>query len=628
MLAAAAFARRHWLVTLTLVVGVAGGVLVALDLPEAARWTVSAYALGFAAVRAGHMVADLRRGRYGVDVLAVTAIVATVAVDEYWASLVIVLMMTTGRTLETLAAGRAERELSALLERAPRTAHLLTHGGSDHTTDVPVDLVRPGEELLVKPGEVLPVDAVLLSTSAAFDESSLTGEPLPVEHTQGELLMSGSVNGSRPIHIRATASAADSQYQQIIALVGEAQRSRAPFVRLADRVAVPFTLVSFAIAGSAWWLSGEASRFAEVLVVATPCPLLIAAPVAFMAGMSRAARHGIIVKNGGTLEQLAHVRTVAFDKTGTLTRGAPELSAVDVSDGMGTDELLALAAGVERLSSHPLAEAIVAGARERGLPVLPARDAHESTAHGMSARVDGHDVVVGKEGFVAEHVRGIPQRPLTPGHSGVHVAVDGRYAGRLALADHVRHDTARTIAALRAAGVPHVLMLTGDAPAAAAHIGAEIGIDDVRAGLLPQDKVDIVARLPERPVMMVGDGVNDAPVLAAADVGVAMGARGSTAASESADVVVLLDDLYRAVQAVRIGRRTMDVAWQAIGLGVGLSVALMLVASAGLLPAIVGAWTQEAVDLACILWALLARQPGREEREELVTAAAARRDSG
>ncbi len=628
MLAAAAFARRHWPVTLTLVVGVAGGVLMAFDLPEAARWTVSAYTLGFAAVRAGHMVADLRRGRYGVDVLAVTAIVATVAVDEYWASLVIVLMMTTGRTLETLAAGRAERELSALLERAPRTAHLLTRGGSGHTTDVPVDRVRPGEELLVKPGEVLPVDAALLSTSAAFDESSLTGEPLPVEHTQGELLMSGSVNGSRPIHIRATASAADSQYQQIIALVGEAQRSRAPFVRLADRVAVPFTLVSFAIAGSAWWLSGEASRFAEVLVVATPCPLLIAAPVAFMAGMSRAARHGIIVKNGGTLEQLAHVRTAAFDKTGTLTRGAPELSAVDVSDGIGTDELLALAAGVERLSSHPLAEAIVAGARERGLPVLAAHDAHESTAQGMSASVDGHDVVVGKEGFVAEHVRGIPQRPLTPGHSGVHVAVDGRYAGRLALADHVRHDTARTIAALRAAGVPHVLMLTGDAPAAAAHIGAEIGIDDVRAGLLPQDKVDIVARLPERPVMMVGDGVNDAPVLAAADVGVAMGARGSTAASESADVVVLLDDLYRAVQAVRIGRRTMDVAWQAIGLGVGLSVALMLVASAGLLPAIVGAWTQEAVDLACILWALLARQPGREEREELVTAAAARRNSG
>lgn len=624
MRTAAALARRHWLVTLTLAVGAVGGVLVALGLEEGARWTVSTYALAFAAVRAGHMVADLRRGRYGVDILAITAIAATVAVDEYWASLVIVLMMTTGRALEELAAGRAERELSALLERAPRSAHLLAPDGSGHTTEVPVDQVRPGDELLVKPGEVLPVDAVLLTTSAAFDESSLTGEPLPVEHVHGEPLMSGSVNGSRPIHTRATATAADSQYQQIIALVSEAQRSRAPFVRLADRVAVPFTVVSFAIAGGAWWLSGEASRFAEVLVVATPCPLLIAAPVAFMAGMSRAARHGIIVKNGGTLEQLARVRTAAFDKTGTLTRGAPELSAVDVADGMEADELLALAAGVEKLSTHPLAEAIVAGARERGLRVPAAHDAHESTAHGVSATVAGRDVVIGKELFIADHVRGIPELPLSPGHSGVHVAVDGRYAGRLALSDHVRHDTARTIAALRAAGVPHVLMLTGDALAAAAHIGAEIGIDDVRAGLLPQDKVDIVARLPERPVMMVGDGVNDAPVLAAADVGVAMGARGSTAASESADVVVLLDDLYRAVRAVRIGRRTMAVAWQAIGLGVALSVALMLVASAGWLPAIVGAWTQEAVDLACILWALLARQPSREEREELVTGAAAR----
>ena len=622
MLTAAALARRHWLVTLTLAVGAAGGVLVALGQADAARWTVSVYTLGFAAVRTGHMLAALRRGRYGVDILAITAITATVAVDEYWASLVIVLMMTTGGALETLAAGRAERELSALLERAPRTAHLLAPGGSGHTTDVPVDQVAPGDELLVKAGEVLPVDAVLLSTSAAFDESSLTGEPLPVEHVHGEALMSGSVNGSRPIRIRATASAADSQYQQIIALVSEAQRSRAPFVRLADRVAVPFTLVSFAIAGAAWWLSGEPSRFAEVLVVATPCPLLIAAPVAFMAGMSRAAHHGIIVKNGGTLEQLAHVRTAAFDKTGTLTRGAPELSAVDVADGMEPDELLAMAAGVERLSSHPLAEAIVAGARQRGLSVPPAHDAHEATAHGVSATVDGHDVVVGKEGFVGDHVHGIPLLPLAPGHSGVHVAVDGRYAGRLALADRVRDDTARTIAALRAAGVPRVLMLTGDSPAVAAHIAGQLGIDDVRAGLLPQDKVDIVAGLPERPVMMVGDGVNDAPVLAVADVGVAMGARGSTAASESADVVILLDDLYRAVQAVRIGRRTMAVAWQAIGLGLGLSVALMLVASAGLLPAIVGAWTQEAVDLACILWALLATQPSHEEREELVAGAA------
>ena len=607
--------RRYPLLTVTVLVGAVGGLLELAGQPRAARWVISAYVIAFAARRCVHMLAQLREGRYGVDILAVTAIVATVVVQEYWASLVIVLMMSTGEVLDTIAAGRAERELSALLSRVPLTAHLLTAGGSlGQTTDVPVGDVGPGSELLVKPGELVPVDAVLLSTSAAFDESSLTGESLPVEHTRGDGLMSGAVNGSRAIHIRATASAADSQYQRIIDLVSEAQKSRAPFVRLADRIAVPFTLVAFAIAGGAWWLSGEASRFAEVLVVATPCPLIIAAPVAFMAGLSRAARHGIIIKGGGVLEQLARVQTVAFDKTGTLTRGVPELASVKVTDGERTgDDLLAVAAAVERYSTHPLAEAIVEGARVRGLTLPAATQANESTAQGITATVAGQPVVVGKASFVATHAGGIPESPLAPGHSGVHVGVAGRHAGVLSLADQVRSDTPHTLAALRAAGVPHTLMLTGDAAATAEHVAAQIGIDDVRAGLLPEDKVAIVAALPDRPVMMVGDGVNDAPVLAAADIGVAMGARGSAAASESADVVILVDDLYRAVRAVQIGRRTMAVAWQAIGLGVGLSLALMLVASAGLLPAIVGAWLQELVDLACILWALLATQPSADE---------------
>jgi heavy metal translocating P-type ATPase len=607
--------RRYPLLAVTVLVGAVGGLLELAGQPRAAQWAISAYVVAFAARRCVHMLAQLREGRYGVDILAVTAIAATVAVQEYWASLVIVLMMSTGEVLDTIAAGRAERELSALLSRVPLTAHLLPAGGSlGQSTDVPVEDVGRGSELLVKPGELVPVDSVLLSTSAAFDESSLTGESLPVEHTRGDALMSGSVNGSRAIHIRATASAAESQYQRIIDLVSEAQKSRAPFVRLADRIAVPFTLVAFAIAGGAWWLSGEASRFAEVLVVATPCPLIIAAPVAFMAGLSRAARHGIIIKGGGVLEQLARVQTVAFDKTGTLTRGVPELASVQVTDGQRTgDDLLAVAAAVERYSTHPLAEAIVEGARVRGLTLPAATQANESTAQGISATVAGEPVVVGKASFVASHAGGIPESSLAPGHSGVHVGVAGKHAGVLSLADQVRSDTPHTLAALHAAGVPHTLMLTGDAAATAEHVAAQIGIDDVRAGLLPEDKVAIVAALPYRPVMMVGDGVNDAPVLAAADIGVAMGARGSAAASESADVVILVDDLYRAVRAVQIGRRTMAVAWQAIGLGVGLSLALMLVASAGLLPAIVGAWLQELVDLACILWALLATQPSADE---------------
>lgn len=608
--------RAYPLIGLTLLVGALGAVLVWSGQPLAARWALSVYALAFAARRCWYMVAALRRGRYGVDILAVTAIAATVAVGEYWAALVVVLMLATGEALDALASRRAERELSALLERAPRTAHLLSSDtGIDGSSEVSIGSVRPGDQLLVKPGEILPVDAVLLSASGAFDESSLTGEPLPVEHLRGEQLLAGSVNGSRAVRIRATASAADSQYQRIVDLVRAAQESRAPFVRLADRIAVPFTLLAFAVAGAAWWASGDSTRFAEVLVVATPCPLLIAAPVAFMAGMSRAARHGIIVKGGGTLEQLARVRTAAFDKTGTLTQGLPELASVRPANGLDSDDVLGMAASVEHFSTHPLASAIVDGARERGLTPAPGLDARESTAQGATATVGGHSVVVGKAGFVAEHVRGIPRLALSPGESAVHVGIDGRYAGLVALSDKVRPDARRTLAALHGAGVEHTLMLTGDAEATARHVAEQIGIDDVRAGLLPQDKVAIVAGLSERPVMMVGDGVNDAPVLAAAEVGVAMGARGSTAASESADVVILLDDLYRAVQAVRIGRRTLRVAWQAIGLGLGLSVTLMLVASAGFLPAIAGAWAQELVDLVCILWALLATQPSAEEKE-------------
>ena len=608
--------RAYPLIGLTLLVGALGGVLVWSGQPVAARWALSVYVLAFAARRCWYMVAALRRGRYGVDILAVTAIAATVAVAEYWAALVVVLMLATGEALDALASRRAERELSALLERAPRTAHLLSSDtGIDGSSDVPIGSVRRGDQLLVKPGELLPVDAVLLSASGAFDESSLTGEPLPVEHLRGERLLAGSVNGSRAVRIRATASAADSQYQRIVDLVRAAQESRAPFVRLADRIAVPFTLLAFAVAGAAWWASGDSTRFAEVLVVATPCPLLIAAPVAFMAGMSRAARHGIIVKGGGTLEQLARVRTAAFDKTGTLTQGLPELASVRPTNDLDSDDLLGMAASVEHFSTHPLASAIVDGARERGLTPAPGTDARESTAQGATATVGGHSVVVGKAGFVAEHVHGIPRLAMSPGESAVHVGIDGRYAGLLALSDKVRPDARRTLAALHEAGVEHTLMLTGDAEATSRHIAEQIGIDDVRAGLLPQDKVAIVAGLSERPVMMVGDGVNDAPVLAAAEVGVAMGARGSTAASESADVVILLDDLYRAVRAVRIGRRTLRVAWQAIGLGLGLSVTLMLVASAGFLPAIAGAWAQELVDLVCILWALLATQPSAEEKE-------------
>ena len=480
------------------------------------------------------------------------------------------------------------------MARAPQTAHLrLPDAQHDRSTDVPIHTVCAGDTLLVKPGEILPVDGVLLSASGAFDESSLTGESLPVEHTRGEHLLSGSVNGSRAILLRATAAAADSQYQRIVDLVESAQRSRAPFVRLADRVAVPFTLLAFALAGGAWWLSGDAGRFAEVLVVATPCPLLIAAPVAFMAGMSRAAKLGIIVKGGGTLEELSRVRTAAFDKTGTLTRGAPEVATVQPANGLSDDDLLATAASVELFSTHPLASAIVAGARERGLEAVPAIAASEATAQGATATVDGHRVVVGKATYIAEEAGGCrrsrwsrARAPCTwPSTAGMPVSWRSR----------------TTYARRRAAPSPHcgarsapTLMLTGDAePTAPPHRRP-----DRRRGRARRPAAAGQGRHRGRAPRPAGDDGRRRrqrrPGAGRCRGRGGDGRAGSTAASESADVVVMLDDLYRAVRAVQIGRRTMRVAWQAIGIGLGLSFGLMLVAAAGFLPAIAGAWAQEA----------------------------------
>ncbi|MBD7919324.1 cadmium-translocating P-type ATPase, partial [Cellulomonas sp. Sa3CUA2] len=599
----------HPLVVATLAVAVIGGLLEATGPDGAARWVVSAYAVVVALVQARGMVDDLRAGNHGIDLLAVTAIASTVAVGEYWAALVVCLMLTGGEALEDYAAGRARRELTGLLQNAPRTAHRL--GPDDQPTDVPVEDVVVGDRLLVRPFEAVPVDGVLESPDATLDESSLTGESLPVDHVRGDGLLSGSVNGGEAIELRATAAAADSQYQRIVALVREAQDSKAPFVRLADRVAVPFTIGALALAVGAWLVSGDPTRIAEVLVVATPCPLIIAAPVAFMAGMSRSARAGIIVKSSGTLEQLARARTAAFDKTGTLTHGEPRVTEVH-ADGMTPEELLVLAAAVEQYSSHPLADAVVDRAHEDGLVVPAAEDVTEVPAHGMRGTVGGRVVVVGSARYVARETGVAPAQG--DGGTGVHVAVDGRPAGLLTLADELRPETRATIAALHRAGVGTVMMLTGDGAQVARRIADEAGIDDVRAELLPQDKVDAIRSAPRRPVMMVGDGVNDAPVLAAADVGIAMGARGASAASESADVVVTVDDLSRVARAVQIGGRTLRVAWQAIGIGVVLSVGLMLVAAAGALPALAGAWLQEAVDLTTILWALLAVRPSRSEQ--------------
>lgn len=571
------------------------------------QWYVSAFALVMAAILSWDMVKDIMGGAWGVDLLAITAIVSTVFVGEYWAALIVCLMLSGGESLEDFAAERARSQLTGLLEGAPTVAHLLTN--EESIVDIPVEDVAVGDLLVVRPGEVVPVDAVLESEHATTEESSLTGEPLPVEHDRGDEIFSGGVNGADAIVVKAAARAADSQYQQIISLVKQAQESQAPVVRLADRVAVPFTLIAFAIAGVAWWVSGDPVRLAQVLVVATPCPLLLAAPVAFLAGMNRAAKEGIIVKDSGTLEKLSRIRTVAMDKTGTLTVGHPVLVDSVTADGVSELELLELAGAVEVFSAHPLAAAIVTAARQRGVVLPSAVDATEESGKGVSGTVLGDRIQVGSDRWLDVGQR-LPQP--SPGQILIHVARNGTWIGALIMEDRLRSDAAATVEAMRAMHVDHVMMITGDGEATAHDVARRVGIDEIHHSLLPAQKVEAI-RDTTHPVAAIGDGVNDAPVLATADVGIAMGARGSSAASESADVVIMLDDIYRASRAIAVGKRTMSVAMQAIGIGVGLSIILMFVGATGIMPAIVGAFMQEIIDLACILWALLAARPGANE---------------
>jgi len=619
------FAREYPTVVLTVAVAVVAGVLSLASLAEVARWSVTAYGIIIAAIELRGMIRQLRQGKLGIDVLALIAILATLAVGEYWATLMIVFMLSGGQALEVYAAGRAQRELSALLVRAPQLAHRLIGAKGEtgakvqteangETEDVAVGDIAIGDRLLVRSAEIIPVDGMLTSAHGSFDESSLTGESLPVDRVRGEAVMSGALNGQTAVEITATVLAEDSSYQRIVALVAEASESKAPLVRVADRYAVPFTIFSLAVAGVAWLVSGDAVRFAEVLVVATPCPLLLAAPVAFMGGMSRGARHGIIVKGAGTLEKLSRAKTVAFDKTGTLTAGQPTVSRVSAAGAFSETEVLGLAAAAEQYSSHVLAASIVNAARERGLDVLGATDAREEEAHGVVATIAGRTVVVGKLGFIATHAADAEAITLAGGQLSVYVSVDGVFAGAIILSDAVRDDAERTLRELAALGITRTLMLTGDAGATAHHIGSGLGIATVHHSLLPADKVSIIRSLTERPVVMVGDGVNDAPVLAVADVGIAMGARGATAASESADVVILIDDLSRTAEAIRVGKRTMAVALQSIWMGIGLSVILMAFAAGGFLPAIIGAALQEAVDLATILNSLRSLSDGRRAK--------------
>ena len=741
--------------------------------PGVGQWIVIALVAYTIVVTVRGMIDDLRHGHVGVDLLAVVAIASTVAVQEYWAAWAVVLMISSGEAIEEFAQSKAESNLTALIDAAPRTAHVVVlpgmrghvhASGSEHTADVtadgfrtvrvsdsgetdnqdgekrafasespetdtkgasqtydaagerfetvPVDQVQLGDVILVLPGETVPVDGELLSGVATLDLSNINGEPVPREVYAGARVMSGAVNGSTTLTMRATQLAHDSQYQKILELVSSAQESRPAVVKTADMLAVPFTVLSLAIAGIAWAISGLPLRFAQVLVLATPCPLLIAAPVAYVAGTGRLAKAGILIKAQDVLENLGRVSHIFFDKTGTLTVKQPQVVRVEkpfeTSSPFNEDHILRMASVVEGYSVHILSKGIAAAGRkamddlyaryaagqrlcvERDLPghgrdYPVVKNIVEESGKGISGEVNGHQVRVGRFAYVTAdesgftpvlHMpdatyyvsdspesdtmgvrNGVPDdaqpaaapstsasvatqsaarkpetanslfAPLAPDEMAAYVAIDGRLAARIVLRDVPRENAKRSLARLHELGVKELSMLTGDKAASARIIANEVGIDDVQSELFPEDKVAAVKsateskhqklslwnRIKQRVTgesknrqitMMVGDGVNDAPVLAVADIGMAMTDGTSTAASESAQVVIMNDDIASVPRAIAIARRTKKVMLQAVLIGLGLAIIGMIAAAFNLIPVVVGAFMQEAIDVVSILWAL------------------------
>lgn len=650
--------------------------------PGFGQWLVIALVLVIVIDTVRGMIDDLRHGQVGVDVLAVVAILSTVAVAEYWASWAVTLMITSGEAIEEYAQAKAERSLTALMEAAPQTAHVVNLPGvgrgfaadkgdsSDgfrrvgsapaaaaaHRFDtVPVEQVQLGDVLMVLPGETVPVDGELLSGTATLDLSNINGEPVPREVFAGARVMSGAVNGSTALTMRATQVAADSQYQRILELVASAQESRPAVVKTADRLAVPFTVLSLVIAGVAWAVSGVPTRFAQVLVLATPCPLLIAAPVAYIAGTGRLAAVGVLIKAQDVLENLGRVTQVFFDKTGTLTVKQPQVVRVEMLPGAATrlneDHVLMMAGVVESYSVHILSKGIAKAGTEamgrlrqrfedgqrlcpepeaswpghgREYPVI--KNINEDAGKGVSGEVNGHAVRVGRLSFAAAGEEGFlavdrtaPSRSeddlrtrfglLQPDEMASYVSVDGQLIARIVLRDVPRANAKAALAKLHELGVTKLAMLTGDKRASANIIASEVGIDEVHAELFPEDKVAAVKAATgagKTVTMMVGDGVNDAPVLAVADIGVAMTDGTSTAASESAQVVIMNDNIAAVPRAIAIARRTKRVMLQAVIAGLVLATIGMIAAAFDLIPVVVGAFLQEAIDVVSILWALTA----------------------
>ncbi len=608
------FVRRYWQFCLAAGVSALSFGMQLLGWMTAVHWSIGVTAGFLGLLLLVDMIRDLRSGTYGVDLLALTAITTAIIMGEFWAGMVIVLMLTGGEALEEFAENRAKREMSALLHNAPQHAHVVR---GQKEFDIPAKEVKQGDKIVIRPGELVPVDATVLEGYANFDEASLTGESLPEEKSTGDLLLSGSINLDGTITAKALRPAAESQYEQIVKLVRQAAASKAPFVRMADRYAIPFTLASFAIAIGAWVISGDSLRFLQVMVVATPCPLILAAPIAIISGMSRSSKAGIIVKNGTALERIAGARSFAFDKTGTLTRGKLKVAAVKTFADATEKEVMAAAAALEKGSNHILAKAILAHADQLGVKPLKVKNVREVSGQGMLAGEGGHRIVVGRASFLEENGVALPAQAQKTGtkQTSTFVALGDNLAGVILFEDELRAESADTVAYLQDAGIRDTYLITGDNEATAHKVAEAVGIPErsVIARALPIDKLKTVERVAQPPVVFVGDGVNDAPVLVAADVGIALGAKGSTAASESADVVIMKDDFSKVADVHKIARRTFMIARQSILVGIGLSVVLMLVFATGIFKPVIGAAVQEIVDVVVIFNALRAHVPGRRQ---------------
>jgi heavy metal translocating P-type ATPase len=591
--------------------GLAAGL--ALRLAGLASWSSAALAAGTLVVLAALLVQIARgiaRRDFALDIVAALAMGGALLLGEHLAGAVVALMFAGGQVLEARAGARARREMTALLARQPRTA--LRQQG-ERLEEVPIAAIIPGDHLLVRRGEVLPVDGIL-AAAATLDEAALTGESLPVQHERGEAVRSGTTNAGDSVVLTALRPAAASSYAAILRMVEQAATGKPPMARLAESWSVAFLAATLALSGGAWLATGDALRALAVLVVATPCPLLLAVPVALVAGLNRAARAGVMIKSGAALEALAQVSILVLDKTGTLTEGAPRLVAIQPAPGMAEAGLLRLAAALDQASGHVLAAALVQAARSRGLD-LPAPDAvREVPGAGLSGLVEGQPVALGTRRFLAAHAALPPAAPEAPGTAAVQVAVAGRHAGTLLFQDALRPDAAAMAAAARRAGITRIVLLSGDDQPAVEAVARAIGADAAFGHHDPAQKMAVIARERQRGrVLMVGDGVNDAPALALADVGIAMAARGQAAGSEAADAIILVDRLDRVAMALEAARRARRIARQSVAAGLGLSALGMLAAALGHLTPVQGALLQEGIDVAVVLNALRALGPGRNQ---------------